>query len=173
MAKPASTNTSTCYLLKILSSFNRTITVFCFISEILDCNRNFFPAYPKFICDVLNSSPFSLTEQIRSETMILDFNIRLFADTSRTGLFTSLIVWTFSEQNIRIASNSTMKISRDSVSRLLPWDSSWPASMAQTEHICLSQIPPKVGSTWWILFLNDEFCTCQCQNVLYFALAHF
>ena len=85
-----------------------------------------------------------------------DFIVSMLAGTNGAGLFTALIVSTVNGCEFNIASHSTIKVCKDSVSKLLPWLLSKPLSIAQAEQIYLSQIQPK-----WLALGGFFFQTIQ------------
>ena len=97
-----------------------------------------------------------LPKSPRGGKIAFDFMIRMLTGTNGTGLFTSLIASTIHGHELNIASHSTIKVCKDSVSKLLSWLLSKQLSIALAERVCLSQILPK-----WLAFGGLFFQTIQ------------
>ena len=85
-----------------------------------------------------------------------DFIVRMLTSANGAGLFTSLIVSAVNGREFNTASHSTIKVCKDSRSKLLPWLLSKPLSIALAQPTCLSQIQPN-----WLAFGGFFFQTIQ------------
>ena len=144
-----------CLVSKEITSFKILLLAILFLSE-MELKQKFAMCWTLLHFCLLKMP--GLSKSPGGGKIAFDFMVRMLTGTYGTGLFTSLIASTIHGHELNIASHSTIKVCKDSISKLV-------MIVKQTIKYCFSRTslffpnPTKVTCNWWIVLPDYPICT--------------